>query len=161
MISEISRIKKFYIGTIGVAIFPLLLGGVSNVRAAEFSLSAPTTSVVVSQRFEASFFLDAGDQEINAISAAVSYPTDLLRVTEIRDGNSIVNFWIDRPAVTGSGEVVFSGVIPGGYQGKQGFIFSIIFEATSTGSAAITLNDGQALINDGIEFYFPVNPREI
>src|SRR3989344_5310183 len=49
------------------------------------------------QRFEVSVFLDTQLDDINALEGQIVFPGDLLELQEVRDGNSIVNFWIERP----------------------------------------------------------------
>jgi hypothetical protein len=76
------------------------------------------------------------------------FPEKLLKLKEIKDGNSIINFWIERPKAK-NGEILFSGIIPGGYLGKKGLIFSVVFQSIQEGQGSIEIQDIKALLNDG------------
>ncbi|MBU2529707.1 MAG: hypothetical protein KKD35_01605 [Elusimicrobia bacterium] len=68
---------------------------------------------------------------------------------EIKDGNSIIAFWVERPKAVSENEVRFSGIIPGGYTEKKGLIFSMIFQAQTEGGGIVEIHDARALRNDG------------
>src|SRR3989344_3611432 len=95
----------------------------SSVLAAEVSFNAKTQEIKVNQLFEVGVFINTDEESINAFEGKITFPNDLVKVKEIRDWNSIVNFWIDRPherhgAIDKEqGEIVFSGITPGGFQG--------------------------------------------
>ncbi len=100
------------------------------------------------EQFEMSVFLNAEEEPINAIEGKVVFSGDLLELKQIRDGNSIINFWVEKPKATGN-QIIFSGIIPGGYQETNGFIFSAVFEAKKDGSSTIEIRDAKILLNDG------------
>jgi len=68
---------------------------------------------------------------------------------EIRDANSIINFWIEQPKLEQAGIVGFSGIIPGGYQEERGLLFSLIFLPKNQGRGTINIQTTKALLNDG------------
>ncbi len=115
---------------------------------AEFIASSSAKNINIGDQFEVSILLDAQGENINAVGGTIAYPANLLELKEIRDGNSLVNFWVDKPADTRDG-VVFSGITPGGYAGQSGPIFSLIFVSKEAGQGGITLKSGQLLKNDG------------
>jgi len=120
----------------------------SSVFAAEFFFKTQTNEWRVDDQFVTEFFLNTKGDDINAIEGRISYPKEFLELKEIRDGDSIVNFWIERPRV-GNGEVVFSGITPGGYQGENGLLFSLVFRTVQEGQGVIEIRDIMALKNDG------------
>jgi hypothetical protein len=91
------------------------------------------------------FFMDTQGKSINAIQGEISFP-DTLELKEIKDGNSIINFWIERPSAD---SLKFSGIIPGGYNGENGFLFSAIFETKTERKDNVSLSNVRAFINDG------------
>ena len=95
------------------------------VFAAELFFEAKNQEFVQGEEFIVSVFLNTAEESINAVEAKIYFPAELLKLKEIRDGNSIINFWIERPRAK-NGEILFSGIIPGGYMDKKGLIFSII-----------------------------------
>jgi len=100
------------------------------------------------EQFSASVFLNSEQESINAVEGKIVFPADILDLKEIRDGNSIINFWVEEPKNSGN-EIIFSGIIPGGYQETNGLIFSAIFEAKKDGASVIEVKDAKILLNDG------------
>ena len=119
------------------------------VFAAQISFDARTAQAQVGKSFEVTLFVNTEQENINAFEGKVTFPNDLLNLKEIRDGNTIVNFWIEKPKAQDN-IIVFSGVTPGGFNGKKGLIFSVIFEAKKEGVVKFEVNDARILRNDGI-----------
>ncbi|PIZ92419.1 MAG: hypothetical protein COX82_04840 [Candidatus Magasanikbacteria bacterium CG_4_10_14_0_2_um_filter_41_10] len=118
------------------------------VFAADIFVEAENSHINLANTFEVNFFLDTQGVDINALEGNVVFPEQLIAVKDIKDGNSLVNFWVERPHVT-NGTVPFSGIIPGGFESKRGLMFSIIFQPKQTGTGDITVHDMQVLLNDG------------
>jgi len=118
------------------------------VIAAEVSFDTKTQEIKANQLFEVGVFINTDEESINAIEGKITFPQDLLEVKKVNDGNSIINFWIEKPKIE-SGQIVFSGIVPGGYNDGQGLIFSITFLAKKEGSGAIKFGEVKALRNDG------------
>lgn len=104
--------------------------------------------VAPSQIFEVGLYLDTEQDNINAIEGTLLFPTDLLELKEIRDGNSIINFWVERPLV-GQASTTFSGIIPGGYRFPKGLVLSFVFQAKGNGAGTIRIEKARTLRNDG------------
>ena len=139
-----TKIQKFKI----VLAACLLLFAAIPVFAAEISFDAKTRELKVNQLFEVGVFINTDGESINAVEGKIVFPEKLLKLKEIRDGNSIINFWIERPKVS-NGEVLFSGITPGGFIDKQGLIFSIVFRARQAGRGSVEIREIKALLNDG------------
>jgi len=142
------KIQKYLI--IAVLVFVAM-----PVFAAEISFDTKTNEIAVGQQFQASIVLNTDNEAINAFEGKIIFPHDLLDLKEIRDGNTIVNFWIEKPHKRQEtrdkeqGEILFSGITPGGFQGNNGLLFSAVFEAKSEGLARFEINDARVLRNDG------------
>lgn len=119
------------------------------VFSAQISFDAKTTRAQIGEKFEVSLFVNAEQESINAFEGKIVFPRDILDLKEIRDGNTIVNFWIEKPK-NQNGAIAFSGVTPGGFNGGKGLIFSAIFEAKKEGVAKFEINDARVLRNDGV-----------
>lgn len=125
------------------------------VFAAELFIESAGQEVKVGQQFEVELFVNTAQEDINAFEGKIIFPGDILDLKEIRDGDTIVNFWIEKPhqpQATGDkrqGEIVFSGITPGGFNGTKGFIFSAIFEGKKEGTAKFEIGDARTLRNDG------------
>lgn len=140
------KIQKLKIIIMLVVFIPFL--ATPSVFAAQVNLSSDSQNIRVSDQFEVGVFLNTEDADINAIEGKIVFPETFLELKEIRDGNSIINFWIERPK-TKRGETPFSGIIPGGYIDKKGLIFSVVFQALQEGQGSIEIRDIKALLNDG------------
>jgi hypothetical protein len=88
------------------------------------------------------------NESINAIEGNLDFDSNYLELSYIRDGNSGVNFWIDKPQKTSQSRIYFSGITPGGFVGKTN-IFSAVFVAKKEGLSGLVLNDLKLLKNDG------------
>lgn len=117
--------------------------------AAEISLQADKNIFSPKESFLVNVFLDTADLSVNAVEGAVVFSPQNLTLKEIREGNSLINFWIEKPKVTQSGAVPFSGITTGGFTGKKVFLFSLIFEVKEKQSGVISFNDIRVLGNDG------------
>ena len=92
----------------------------------------------------------SSDQAINAVSGTVNFPGDMLRIVSISRDNSILNIWTHDPNIQRN-KISFEGVILNpGYQGSNGSIFHITFEAQKRGIANVSFSDGAVLANDGL-----------
>jgi len=121
----------------------------NSAKAAKLDLISEIQEIGVNQQFQVDLVLDTENEEINAVEGKVIFPEDLLELKEIRDGNSIVNFWIERPKIKSDNQITFSGIIPGGYIGKKGLIFSAIFQSKNEGKGTIEIREAKTLLNDG------------
>ncbi len=129
-----------------------------RVNAAQLNLTSQTQEIGVSQQFQADLMLDAENEDINAIEGKVIFPATLLELKEIRDGDSIISFWVEKPNQKEAGEIKFSGIVPGGFRGvlgpywqryKPGKVFSLIFTAKKEGEGAIEIHGVKVLLNNG------------
>jgi hypothetical protein len=87
------------------------------------------------------------NDSINAVEGTIIIPAGL-KISSINDAASIISLWVDRPHLDGT-HIIFSGVIPGGYQSERGELFSIVAEATHDISSTIDLTEVHVLQNDG------------
>ncbi|HEY4516748.1 MAG TPA: cohesin domain-containing protein [Candidatus Paceibacterota bacterium] len=139
-------LKKYFLPTF---IFITLYVNVPPAYAAEFGVVANPSTFGKGAAFEARVIIDTQGESINAFAGAVTFPSDLLTPLEVREGGSIVNFWIEEPRTATSSTVRFSGITPGGFNGKA-LLFSVIFRAAEPGSATIAVESPRALRNDGV-----------
>jgi len=130
----------------GLALFLLSVGQVS---AAVIFVNPAASAAVAGHEFTASVFLDTEMQAINALEGTITYPRDLVTVSKIDNGSSVINFWLKPPAVDTPGTISFSGVTAGGYNGKEGFVFAITFRTKALGSGTVSPVDISAMLDDG------------
>ena len=134
-------------------IFVISLLVASEALAAKFVVTGPGQTGS-GQLFEVTVGLDARDAAVNAVSGAISFASSLVTLEAIKDGNSVVNFWLEKPHEK-NGRVLFSGVIPGGFQGilntqgdgyTPGKILGLVFRAVKPGKGTIDLKAGEIFL---------------
>ena len=144
-----------------LAIGLLFLWPTSSVFAAETFFTTGTRTVTVGDLLELSLFLDTEGESINAVEGGVAIPAELFDLREIRDGNSMINFWLERPTSESNGIILFSGIIPGGYIGQNGPLLSLLLEAKKSGYATIRASHAKVFRNDGKGSSLTLTPRPI
>lgn len=117
--------------------------------ASEIRLDANKVEIKMNEQFIVDVVVYA-DEPVNALEGKIKFSSDILDVTEIRDGNSSINFWIEKPHLASEGEIIFSGITPGGFTGVNNIIFSIVFEAKQNGLASVVVDNIKVLKNDGL-----------
>ncbi len=137
---QISKLK--------IILFLALIVFAPSVFAAETFFEVQGSNILAGEEFKVNFFLNSEDENINALDGKIIFPENLLRVKEIIEGNSFINFWIEQPKFQ-DGEIIFSGIIPGGYINNKGLVFSIIFQSIEAGQGIVESKEIQVLLNDG------------
>ena len=140
---------NIFIKTSSVFLLLLALFVAEPVFAAEIRLDANKSEINSGEQF-LMYIIIHSEESLNAIEGRLIFPADKLLVKEIRDGNSVINFWVEKPRIEASGIILFSGITPGGFNGANNSIFSVVFEAKNDGVASIVLDGAKALRNDGL-----------
>ncbi len=117
--------------------------------AAEMFLSSDKSTYGQGEEFLVQVYLNTEDVSVNAVGGALVFPTDTLELKEIRDGNSAINFWVEKPSGTTNGNITFSGITAGGFTGTKKFLFGAVFKTKASGAGSINFKDIQVLQNDG------------
>ena len=88
---------------------------------------------------------------INAAETILYFSKDELKVVNISKENSIFSLWPAEPIFSNSlGEISFSGGMPHpGFNGEEGQIITIKFEAQKEGIAEISFGESKILADDG------------
>ncbi len=118
--------------------------------AASIYLVTENNNVGANKDFLIEVLVDTESDSINAIGGKVIFSADTLELKEIRDGNSQINFWVEKPFVSKPGEISFSGITPGGLSGKDKHLFSIVLSPKTEGNTSVYLGDIEMLKNDGL-----------
>lgn len=119
------------------------------VFAAEIIIKSETQEVKIGDQFQVDIFLNAENEDINAVEGKVIFLPEFIELKEIRDGGSIINLWIEKPRLESVGDIVFSGITPGGIKSEKGKVISLIFEAKREGDGSINISNTSVLKNDG------------
>ncbi|MSR76282.1 MAG: hypothetical protein EXS68_01670 [Candidatus Ryanbacteria bacterium] len=145
-----------------IALITLLLsfGVVANAASITFRLDS--TKIHVGDQFELQVTVHSSDRAFNALEGVIAFREDFAVLRETRDGDSIINYWIEKPARSQYGEISFSGITPGGYRGARGRLFSIVFEAKKEiPSSAFVLKQVEMFENSGEGIRIPVDSAYI
>ncbi len=118
----------------------------SLIAYAEVSVRAyPESNLIeVSDEFIVNIEVSSSET-INTIYGNIVYDPDVVELKKILDGNSVINFWIDKPSLVEEGQISFSGITPGGFNGKSLSLFSLVFKAQKDTGVLISPRDIKAL----------------
>lgn len=133
---------------VSIGFILVFFSGLQTASAAQLNFISPVQEIKINQRLKADLVLNAEGESINAVEGKIILP-DFVKIKDLQDGNTIVSLWIQKPKLANHNQIVFSGIIPGGYNGSLGKIFSILFQAEKEGQGIIQITDGKALLNDG------------
>lgn len=136
--------KKFFLIQLVFAFHILFLP--QAVFAAQLLLDAPARSFGLGDRFDVALSLNTEDQSINTLEGTLAIPANI-KVVRLTEGSSIIPFWLTHPELDSS-RLVFSGIIPGGFEGRKGKILTVTVETLSPGAGKFVFS-GSTLLNDG------------
>ncbi len=139
-----------YIEVVGFFSALILFSNPLITSAAELRFSNYPSLVHSGDRFSVDVRLSTEGSNVNALGGKVLVSSNL-KIENIKDGQSLVGVWTERPeALPNMLESSFSGIIPGGYLGENGAIFTLDLEAHGTGPAKIEFSNLTVFGNDGI-----------
>ncbi len=115
-------------------------------RAAQIDINAGSSKYDLKDAFFIEVYLDTELENINAVDGTISFDTNL-RLQDVIDSDSVVNFWIEKQISENSFQ--FAGIIPGGFRGTGGKLFTLAFETQNPGKTNISLEDVSVFLNDG------------
>jgi hypothetical protein len=137
----------------------------ASSEAAHLYFGVHRAQVGVGQEFPVGFFVDTEQEVVNAIEGTLVYDQHILALQEVRDANSIINFWIERPtadaACTADCRVRFGGIVPGGFSGARGLVLTFVFTARASGRSVVDIRESQILKHDGKGTPLPVRTGPI
>lgn len=133
--------------------FPLVTIG------AEINIESSKVNIRTNEEFSLSVMLNSSES-INAVEGILVFPEDALAIKEIRDGNTVLSFWVEKPYLSSPGKISFSGITPGGFSGPRNVLFSVLFEARKIGPIRIGLDEVKALLSDGSGTESVISTRE-
>lgn len=123
------------------------VGGFSTAAAAEMSIEASALEPYTGDEVVVTILAHT-NESLNATEGVLQYPHDKLSLTEIRDGDSVIHFWVQKEE-TEPGVFRFSGITTGGFTGPKNNIISLVFTVKAAGEVPLTLTQASLLRNDG------------
>lgn len=144
MKTQKTMLKYFLILLALIFIFP------ATTLAAQISFHTDKTSFSQKESFLVDVWLDTQKAPVNAVEGSIIYPSQIFELKEVRDGNSIINFWVERPHQDGANKISFSGITTGGFTGEKKLLFSFVLEGKVPGQSKLDWSNLQILKNDGL-----------
>ncbi|MFA6585590.1 MAG: cohesin domain-containing protein [Candidatus Paceibacterota bacterium] len=117
--------------------------------AANISFDSNKDTFSQGEEFLVQVLLDTKDVSVNAVEGTITFSAEFLELKEVRDGNSTINFWIEKPN-NKNGNISFSGITTGGFSGSKMFLFGMVFKTKKDGNSQMNFNNVRILENDGI-----------
>lgn len=133
----------------GLAVALSALFAAPSAFAATAELAPASASVSVGDTFTLTLYANS-DQAINAITASLSFPTDLLSVVSLNKTTSAFTLWVQEPNYSNSaGTIDLSGIVPDpGVTGRARALV-IKLRAKGAGTATVRFASAATLANDG------------
>jgi len=121
----------------------------ADAKEASFFVSPSKGSFGVGETFRVSVFVKSEGAFINAAQSKITFPPNLLRVSDISKSGSIFTLWVQEPSWSNSkGEVSFGGGLPSpGFRGKSGKVVTISFQGKAIGKATVSFKEEMILEN--------------
>jgi Cohesin domain len=123
---------------------------VLEASAAVVSVERELTSLRVGDEFTISVVVDSEGKILNAVEMEIVYPAEFLEYTGSSDGDSVINFWIERPTYQEPNRVRFSGITPGGFSDRKSQLLSLNFKVIQEGQGKIEMDQVSVLVHDGL-----------
>lgn len=142
MYKRIAKLSLIIVGIILFFQFP--------VFGAEVSFEEQAYTSRVGTQFVVTIHIDTQGETINAVEGAIEFSSDLFSLVEIRDANSILNFWVETPYLRNNNSIFFSGITPGGFEGDTGLLLTLVFSGLKSGNGNLSLHDLVVLRHDGL-----------
>ncbi|GEM_PF-1350547 len=142
---EISRISAVLVSTLFLLV-ALQVVAIKPSLAATVSFDPQETTVGTKTSFLVGVNIDS-ETAINAVQVVIDMP-DSMVVTDFSDGDSVINLWVDRPHINAGGQIVFSGIIPGGFSGRGGRLIVMTVKAKEEGVFKIFLDSSSKILQN-------------
>ena len=113
-----------------------------QIHAASFLIEVDQVKINSAQPLTVRVYLNTEDASVDVFYGSLDFLEELLSLRDVSDGNSIVSLWAQKP---GPDRNTFSGMIPGGYSGNKGLLFSATLMPKKNGSGELQIKDNQFL----------------
>lgn len=147
-----------YVVVLGSIVVAMIVPSTSWAASIQFDTAQHV--VGTSSPFKVDVIMDT-EVPINTMRIVIDVP-EYMDVLEASDGNSIVNIWIERPHITDARQLVFEGIVPGGYKGVRGKLVSLVVRAHKQGRGSFIINASSRLYaNDTTATLQPILSRPL
>ena len=138
-------VKGAYKIFLGVCLFALP----AAAHAATMEISPEFTLLQVGQSITLTIVTQSSEP-VNAVTATLSFPADILSVTSISKNDSAFTLWVQEPKFSNtSGTISFSGIVPDPGVNDRALVLVVRMRANRAGTAVLRFNSAAVLANDG------------
>lgn len=127
----------------------ILFTPVSRIFATEIFFETVEDIVRVGNESQIDLMINTEGKTINTIEGKINFDSKIFDIKEIKDGNSVVNFWIEKPNLE-TGQISFAGIVPGGFSGPRGLVLRIVVVPKITGESQFLIKEAKVLLHDGL-----------
>jgi len=123
----------------------------SKAAAAMLYFSPSTKTVTVGTTLAVTLKVNTAGQAINGSEGTITFNSEVLRLTAVTTTGSIFEFWPVQPSGNNtSGQITYSGGLANpGYNGTNGTILTLTFQAITVATDTIAISGAKVLANDG------------
>lgn len=139
--------RTFAAGLTAVVGFGLLAALATTPDESALYLETDSDTVVVGEPFFIDVMVDASTA-VNAVDVDISFPSELLSITALREGESVLTIWTEPPSVDGDIITISGGTFRRGFSGEHR-ILSITAVATEPGVVRLEPQSVTLLAGDG------------
>ncbi len=150
--------KRIVVYMMGSVLF--LMAKVTPVSAAVLSFQTATSDWPIGATQVLELRLDSAGEVVNALEAAITYPTELVDVVAITHGGSTFTVWPDEPQFDAeAGLITFTAGIPNGSYIDAGQVLTLVVRPKVLGSIQLKFIPDQTAIylNDGFATKVPLS----
>lgn len=129
----------------------IFLCSFSSLNAATVQASPAKVNLDIGEIANVQIITNTQSANINAIEGTVQFDSSVVEVVSVSKNNSVLDIWIEEPAYSNSsGNISFNGgVVPPGYTGSYGEIFTVAFKAKKAGTSQLRFSGVSIRLNDG------------
>jgi hypothetical protein len=121
-----------------------------SVKAATLELALEKDIVNATDDIGVLVTINSEGQEINTAQSVISFPSNLLSVSNIDRSNSTLTFWLEEPSFdNGEGTIRFVGGSTSGLNGASLKVLRIGFKVKGSGTGRLSITDGAITSSDG------------
>ncbi len=133
-----------------ILLFIIFFLSAIKVEASEIFFRTKNVEVGLNSKIEVKVYLNSADELVNAVESEIIFPSDFFDLDGFYTGGSVLSLWVGEPTLSSSDTVSFAGIVPGGFNDANGYLFSMILTAKKDGVAVISANNERILLNDGL-----------
>lgn len=130
--------------------FVAQFSNIANAADGTVYFSPTTKNLAPTSTFSITVRATSKVSRMNAISAVIDYPSNLLEITSLNKAG-IIDLWVQEPSFSNTtGKLSLDGVVTNpGFEGEGGLLLTIYFRAKKAGEAKITFDNVQLFAHDG------------